>query len=169
MSFGAGVLPELFTLIIEPDPVPADEDDRWNLVLCFQVARGEDRIDLRYASCAERDVASALDAVRAIWSLSKWKQWAQLVLILGLHPHLATPADIERARLILSAQRPRRRQRTSVTDSHLGSVAAVYAAALEKPTVAVQQHFKVSHSTAARWVGLAREAGHIPPARKSRE
>ena len=31
----------------------------------------------------------------------------------------------------------------------------------EPPTKAVQAHFHVSHSTAARWVGFARKAGHL--------
>lgn len=165
VALGGGLLPEFFSLIIEPHPVPDADQDRWNLLLCFQVMRGEDRSELRYASCAEMDLASALDAVRKGWSLSKWKQWAHVVLMLEVHPYFASADDLSRVREALSLQQPRRRQRTAVNDEHLRLVADVYRSALQKPTVAVQQHFKVSHSTAARWVGLARDAKHLPPAK----
>jgi len=59
------------------------------------------------------------------------------------------------------------RRRYQVTDDHLAEVAKVYRAAVEgnlPPTKAVAKHFTVSHSTAARWVGMARQAGHLGPA-----
>jgi hypothetical protein len=57
-------------------------------------------------------------------------------------------------------------KRYRVTDAHLADVADVYAKARENgqgPTRAVADHFDVSHSTAARWVGLVRKAGLLPP------
>jgi hypothetical protein len=50
------------------------------------------------------------------------------------------------------------------SDEHLQRVAEVYLAARKKPTQAVHDNWPfVSYSTAARWVGLARRRGFIPP------
>jgi len=58
-----------------------------------------------------------------------------------------------------------RPQKASTSDEHLREVARVYMAASEKPTRAVEQEFgPISHSTAARWVGQARQRGFLPPA-----
>lgn len=60
-------------------------------------------------------------------------------------------------------RKPRRRNR--ITDEHLAEVTQVYGDADAQgrpPTQAVADHFQTSHSTAARWVGLARRAGKIP-------
>jgi len=81
-----------------------------------------------------------------------------------------TPEDIGRA--IRSARRtPVRRTRTRLTDSMLKDVARVYRSAWESgeaPTWAVAKHFHKSHSTAARWVGLARERGYLGKADSTR-
>lgn len=53
-------------------------------------------------------------------------------------------------------------RRRRLTPDHLQEVADVYEKAQkagEPPTRAVQYHFDVSHSTAAKWVGKARTAG----------
>ncbi|MET9876540.1 hypothetical protein ABZZ36_18225 [Actinacidiphila glaucinigra] len=60
-------------------------------------------------------------------------------------------------------------RRRKITHDHLREVATVYSEALENddpPTRAVQQHFRVSHSTAAKWVGQARKGGMLPPAKE---
>jgi hypothetical protein len=57
-------------------------------------------------------------------------------------------------------------RRRKITRAHLEEVAKVYDEALgndEPPTRAVQQHFAVSHSTAAKWVGAARREHLLPP------
>lgn len=57
-------------------------------------------------------------------------------------------------------------KRYRITDTHLADVANMYAKARENgqgPTRAVADHFDVSHSTAAKWVGHARAAGLLPP------
>lgn len=56
-------------------------------------------------------------------------------------------------------------RRRKITPEHLNEVARIYNAAQEindPPTRAVQHHFGVSHSTAAKWVGAARQAGMLP-------
>ena len=60
--------------------------------------------------------------------------------------------------------KPVRRTRTRVTESTLKDVAEVYRVAWasgKPPTQAVADAFYKSHSTAARWVGLARQQGHL--------
>lgn len=57
-------------------------------------------------------------------------------------------------------------RRRKITPEHLHEVAKIYATAQandEPPTRAVQAHFAVSHSTAAKWVGAARKVGQLPP------
>jgi transcriptional regulator with XRE-family HTH domain len=56
------------------------------------------------------------------------------------------------------------RRRNAVTDDHLRSVAGIYRCAVESgeaPTWAVAAAFDGSHSTAARWVGMARARGFL--------
>ncbi|MET9411308.1 hypothetical protein ABZX90_37025 [Streptomyces sp. NPDC002935] len=57
-------------------------------------------------------------------------------------------------------------RRRKITPEHLEEVAKIYNHAQsedEPPTRAVQNHFGVSHSTAAKWVGSARRIGLLPP------
>lgn len=57
-------------------------------------------------------------------------------------------------------------RRRKITPEHLKEVARVYQSALandDPPTRAVERHFAVSHSTAAKWVGAARRADLLPP------
>jgi hypothetical protein len=66
----------------------------------------------------------------------------------------------------MEAARSIRPRSANTGDEHLREVAAVYLAAPEKPTQAVERAFgPISHSTAARWVGEARRRGFIPPAK----
>lgn len=57
-------------------------------------------------------------------------------------------------------------RRRKITPEHLKEVARVYQEAQandDPPTRAVESHFAVSHSTAAKWVGAARRADLLPP------
>jgi hypothetical protein len=57
-------------------------------------------------------------------------------------------------------------RRRKITQDHLQEVAKIYNDAQyndEPPTRAVQNHFGVSHSTAAKWVGAARRSNLLPP------
>lgn len=60
------------------------------------------------------------------------------------------------------ARSPRRRRTT--TPALLKEAAEVYRSAHEQghpPTVAVAEHFNLSHRSAARWVSQARDAGYL--------
>lgn len=55
-------------------------------------------------------------------------------------------------------------KRYRITDEHLQAVVAVYRTAEDQaqpPTLTVATHYEVSHSTAAKWIGHARRAGHL--------
>jgi hypothetical protein len=65
------------------------------------------------------------------------------------------------------AQLRKTRRHNKITDEHLAEVARVYKAADSKgdpPRIAVAEHFKTSPTSAARWVGMARKKGFLPPA-----
>lgn len=70
----------------------------------------------------------------------------------------------ERLPSVEKFQGPRRRNRNDAR--HFEQVSIVYKHAVlnrQHPTQAVQEHFIVSHSTAAKWVNRARELGLLPP------
>jgi hypothetical protein len=61
---------------------------------------------------------------------------------------------------------PKLGRRNSVTGKHLGEVVRVYREAFAEgmpPTKAVAEQMGASHSTAARWVGMARKRGLLGP------
>jgi hypothetical protein len=65
-------------------------------------------------------------------------------------------------RYVSNARRPRRG--SPITDDHLGQVAEIYRAALKRgdpPTQTIAKQMHAARSTAARWVALARERGHL--------
>ena len=88
-----------------------------------------------------------------------WEHFDEVMALLG-----DSPAPKAASALIT-------RRRNRVTDSLLVEVAEVYRKAWQAgdgPTRAVAEHFHTSHSSAARWVGLARKAGHLGAADGSR-
>jgi hypothetical protein len=170
VQFGISTLPAFYRISFFPDPVP-EEDENWHLHLALKVIPYENNSRIFHAEAYNRDLVSAVDHVRGLWPISTWKRWAHMVLLVG-GEYLAdgklsasTPqAEVTHALSQLTSSPPRVRRRTSVTDDHLQEVAITYLNAPHKPTLAVKEHFHTSHSTAARWVGLARKAGLIPPA-----
>lgn len=74
------------------------------------------------------------------------------------------PADDEQSSRVADLL-TRSRRRNAITDSLLRDVAEVYRAADARPTTAVMEAFSVSHSTAARYVRLARERNYLPSTR----
>jgi hypothetical protein len=79
---------------------------------------------------------------------------------------LAQHAVWGRAHNALSAP-PKRR---AVTEERLAEVAAIYSRDTSgKPTQAVAKALHMSHSSAARWVGLARQHAYLPPSGRSKK
>lgn len=113
---------------------------REDVLISETVHRGDSSKDLEISILAKRDDLTAINV----------RRWA-----MGDPSPLS---DWER-------HQPRtRRRRARITDDVLKGVAEVYRSAWkssESPTVAVSEHFHISHSSAARRVGQARERGFL--------
>jgi hypothetical protein len=83
---------------------------------------------------------------------------------IAYHPahYLHDPARWREARRVPLGLRPG-------SDDHLLKVAEVYKGSPDRPTRAVEAWGHCSYSTAARWVGLARRRGFLPPAQRSQK
>ena len=158
------------------------------VALMYAIEDGE--IHLRMAYSPTHELNEALAILRKLSPITRWKRealmylaaekdGAALELIERVLNRPATYSEMsrdERGDVIgeairTAARTPLRRRRDRITDDLLREVAQVYRAANdagEAPTMAVAQHFYKSHSSAARWVGLAREAGHLGQADGSR-
>jgi hypothetical protein len=87
----------------------------------------------------------------------------------GSKDFLYPPTEKQRAETVRQVRVVRRESRRRITDNVLQEVAEVYRANLDdKPTEAVAKHFEKSHRTAALYVKLAREAGHLGKATKGK-
>lgn len=140
-----------------------------NAVLLFAVDEGE--IQVMGAFSDTHDVDEALAWLLSLGSLSGWKRTAITSLAVGEayegHKGLDRKDETAVAKLTADVRSatseahtaPVTRRRNRITEGHLKEVAQIYRTATEAgeaPTKAVAGHFTVSHSTAARWVGLAR-------------
>lgn len=120
-----------------------------------------------------------LEDVIKRFSPSVWEVTAQRLISLFLSTLLAGEPDRSSSELAAAAPRQETatasaggafgegmQRRRKITPDHLREVAKVYERAQEEdepPTRAVQHHFDVSHSTAAKWIGSARKEGLLPP------
>ncbi|MET9413266.1 hypothetical protein ABZY03_03540 [Streptomyces klenkii] len=160
------------------------------IALCFHAAPG--RVMNLAAVMGADELTFPLELATKTCSVLKWKYVAAMQLV---NEEAAATADgtwkrseeqsalttaqrQERARELLAplldqmpgpplAQKPGGRR--SLTSDHLAAVAEVYSTAHEQgrpPTMAVAEHFEVSHSTAAKWVGTARKQGLLGQVRK---
>lgn len=78
--------------------------------------------------------------------------------------HTSNPERYEWYALPVEPPEPSKRHRQRVTDTLLKEISRVYRESWSSggaPTTAVSEHFHRSHSTAARYVMLARQAGHL--------
>ncbi|MEU1219183.1 hypothetical protein [Streptomyces microflavus] len=167
-------VPDDFFMTIQT-PEMIREDESVAIVVSFRASASEGITLTRIAGLGahwERH----LGQVVAAFPPSEWAQHAEGVMVefLRLSGRREEAAEsiskLPRWRLEI-AERPyvdtgiQRRRR--ITPEHLREVAKIYEAAQENgtpPTRAVQTHFAVSHSTAAKWVGAARKDGLLPPA-----
>jgi hypothetical protein len=167
VKVGSVALPRTFELrVFEPNPKVAG-DYLFDAVLGYAVTEGDGAV-LRTVWSNTHDVPTALDELRRERPLAEWLRIAIGTLVADAAEDAGSdvPAAIRAATTV-----PVTRRRDRVTDALLRAVADVYREAWtngEPPTKAVATHFYKSHSTAARWVHLAREAGHLGPADGSR-
>jgi hypothetical protein len=130
--------------------------------LGYEVQAGE--LQLRGVQSTTHEVDEAVGMLRREKTWDNWKQFALMLLFAAEKRRSGgTPEEVGEA-IRLAHGMPVRRTRTRITDSTLQDVARVYRRAWESgeaPTRAVEKHFYKSHSTAARWVGMARERGFL--------
>lgn len=160
------------------------------IALCFHAAR---ELGMTLVAVMGADeIAFPLELALKTCSVGKWKYVAAMQLVneeaavdaagewkrSEEQQALTTAQRKERAQALLASllnqmpgphpvQRPGGRR--SLTSEHLATVAEVYSTAHEQgrpPTMAVADHFEVSHSTAAKWVGAARKQGALGPVKK---
>ncbi|WP_157879717.1 hypothetical protein [Streptomyces yangpuensis] len=161
---------------------------RATVALCFR-ADPQSGVQLVSVMTGDTGADFGLEAVLEAAGIATWKHAAFMQLVNSsatewLGETLAPQADQsasafeqkkEEARRLLAPlfgllptqQTPG--QRRSLTPDHLTNVAEVYREAHKQgrpPTVAVAEHFGVSHSAAAKWVGAARKQGQLGPVAK---
>jgi len=178
VNVGNVTVPATFYLHVTPDPKVAGEG---MTILLSYLAQNEE-IRLTDVLAAGIEVPQALDILRKERPMEWWKRYVFMHLAfdvareaVGGPPDDAAGGDAWEtamgATLLKAFNAPITQRRKRLTDSHLAKVAEVYRVAWQDgspPTKAVAQEFYVSHSTAARWVGAARKAGHLGPADGSR-
>jgi hypothetical protein len=159
---------EIIAVRTPPLSSPADErevytgDYMFHTVLAYGVKDGQ--VWLRGIHSTTHEVG---EAARILERYRPWDEWKRFALTLMATDQAAvsggTWEDVSRANYA-ALNVPIRRTRARVTDTTLKDVARVYRRAWESgeaPTRAVEKHFYKSHSTAARWVGMARERGFL--------
>ena len=163
------------------------EPEVWLVSLLFQADAVTNAITLPLVIALNNDVDAGLRWVKEMKSIADWKSVALMHLTFssfestilkpaGLNIEDLAPDDHDLLRKFdemissLGAVSTTRRRRNSVNDDLLKEVAQVYRAAMPAgaPTEAVRQHFYVSHSSATRYVRLAREASHLGRSNGSR-
>lgn len=185
VPLGQGMQPQRFEVIVR---ATTDDDDFWG-VLMFLIADGEIRLAAILSPNEDADVAA--DRIRALRPIAWWKRKALISLVLDKAvDYTEMVSSIYQAtfgmnaadasqwtdkwlynQMQSAADVPVTRRRDRVTDSMLQETAQVYRAAWEagdNPTQAVAKHFGKTHSTAARYVGLARKSHHLGPANGSK-
>ena len=177
-------VPAAFTLDVAP------VEGEWQTSLMYVVE--DQQLLLAQVLAGGIEVPEALRLLRERRSLAWWKRYALLELV-GDHVTSAMDADAAdyhgpetddgwedwskrwehiHAQTLADARAvPVVRRRNRVDAELLARVADTYRTAWsagDPPTTAVAKAFNVSHSTAARWVGLSRKAELLGPADGSR-
>lgn len=185
VHIGPATYPQRFELVVRSDSETNALPD-FLCILMFKLSEGTGELSLTGVISPTHDVDQALSRLRTMHPIEWWKRQAFLML-LGLKSVMASAAISDLFMKYLGADFSQReaadeawvkerlassksvysRRNSRVTDSLLREVADTYRAALddgENPTQSVAEHFYKSHSTAARWVGMARQRGFLEPA-----
>jgi hypothetical protein len=180
------MVPTAFHIAVMPDEAVAGPGIL--IDLCYRAQDGE--VILCLVGAHGIEVPQGLDIVRTKEPMEWWKRhvFLDMVYLLareaigaretigGPQPDVPLGESISWApslseALYTARATPISPRRNRVTAEHLAKVTEVYRQAWqdgEPPTMAVTQHFNVSHSTAARWVSAARKAKVLGPADSSR-
>jgi hypothetical protein len=168
VTLGKLQVPERFRLLVrETDRSDAHEVSA--IVAYFEVR--DAAIELRQVFADPDEVPEALDYLRGQRAIEEWKRMALMMLAADatafeLRARGATDPEAVGAAIRRAHGTPLARRRNRITGAHLQQVAETYREAWqtgEPPTQAVALHYGVSHSTAARWIGQARNHGHLGP------
>lgn len=123
------------------------------------------------------EVDEALAELRSVRTLDWWKRYALTAIADKFTREVFDPngpyvlaednqaVEVAAVRLATSSM-PLARRSNRIDDKHLDEVARIYTEAWKanrNPTQAVEQGFRTTYSTAARWVGLARKGGKLGP------
>ena len=163
VTIGNVTVPARFCLLVAPDPKVAGD----GVLILLNYLAAIEEIRLTDVTTRGIEVPQALDLLRKERPMEWWKRYAFVRLVFD---EPVDDADLTTT-MIDAFNVPITQRRKRMTDSHLAKVAEVYRVAWQDgspPTKAVAAKFSVSHSTAARWVGAARKAGHLGPADSSR-
>lgn len=188
---GSSLVPAAFDMTVSWG---AGAGDEWKAVLTLHADPDAGEMVLGCVQSSHADVDEVIDRLRKYRPITWWKRRAVVEWVLNDAsfsfevPSLGVPweAHSEAQRMAITegliraegaimsaASVPVTRRRDRVTLKLLQEVATVYKEAWaggNNPTAAVSKHFHKSHSTAARWVGLARkhEGVDLGPADGSR-
>jgi hypothetical protein len=176
VSFEGLAVPAWFEMILFEDEWPADarivvriDPDTGPIATLIEALPRESST----ASVSYRDVD---EAVRSAGSFPELlRRWTGASIEFLALQRMGLPTDEAHRAEVVSSVRSRWQQtlpqrRRRVTKEILQEAADVYRLAVTDgmpPTLSVAEHFRVSHSTAARWVRRAREIGALGKARGS--
>ncbi|MDT3395475.1 hypothetical protein RKE29_02210 [Streptomyces sp. B1866] len=180
--FGYVLLPAMFHVVIQfPELLDGksiediDEEAR-SLIITFEVI--ENNLIIREMYGVGIDISEWISHVIERFPPEKWKPLAvsEMTQFLAFNekrkrPATASSTAYNRTTDQTQGERraPGRRgggKRFRITPEHLDEVARIYLESANNglpPTRAVQEHFGVAHSTAAKWVSAARQTGTLPP------
>jgi hypothetical protein len=186
VKFGRVTVPRAFQMTVMPKDSSLSKEPQpgvWAVTLMYEALTPEDGsgIVLTGVISSPIEVDDALAELRARRPLDWWKRLALMQIAYDAFDHLLErqypPLDEEELEertaflannLRAAIEAPLAKRYNRITQSHLAEVARIYRAAVEAgkpPTQTVAEQLQASHSTAARWVGQARKAGELGPAR----
>lgn len=174
---GYVLLPARFHMVLHwPDLMDGKSEHGGALIVGFEARDGE--LEFRELYGVDMDVEKWIGHLVQEFPPDKWKSFAvaEITRFLALDEdpqeaakRAASAMQVVDLRKRVQAEPKVGRKRHRITEEHLAEVAGIYAdadARGEPPTLTVAGHFGVAHSTAAKWVGKARDIGLLKPALK---
>ncbi|MGI5436195.1 hypothetical protein ACQEV4_01435 [Streptomyces shenzhenensis] len=183
------LLPERFHMVVHwPELDDGKSEHGGACIVGFEVLDGG--LEVREIYGLDMDLEQWIGHLVVNFPPQKWKQYASVEITrLLASPKLPEAMELPEGLAWIVSKSVRKgidsrkesasgveanegRKRHRITAQHLEEVASVYAQASkvgEPPTRAVAEHFSVAHSTAAKWVGKARQAGLLKALRPKEE